>query len=116
MTAPEPPQREQGCEIEKRPWSSPSTPRPWHCGHTRGVVPGRAPVPAHVVHGLEVGTSSCTCAPSTACWKERSTSVSRSRPRCVGGLRLVRRRVAAPGARPERGGGEAGEEAEAAGV
>jgi hypothetical protein len=45
ITVPDPPQFEQGCEMEKIPWLSDSTPRPLHTGHTLGVVPGLAPVP-----------------------------------------------------------------------
>ena len=60
ITVPAPPQREQGWEIENRPWPSASTPRPWHWGHTLGVVPGRAPVPWQVGQGAETGTASGT--------------------------------------------------------
>src|SRR4051812_762610 len=45
MTAPEPPHFEHGVEIENSPWPWDSIPRPWHLGHTRGLVPGLAPVP-----------------------------------------------------------------------
>ena len=62
MTVPEPPQFEHGCEIEKMPWLCDSTPRPSHTGHTRGEVPGFAPVPWHVGHGCDVGTASGTWA------------------------------------------------------
>ena len=40
-----------GVENEKKPWLSSMTPRPPHVGHTRGVVPGLAPVPWHVGAG-----------------------------------------------------------------
>src|SRR4051794_19510754 len=66
MTAPEPLQREQGCVIENRPWPCDSIPRPWHFGHTFGLVPGLAPVPRHVGHGCDVATLNGTCAPCIA--------------------------------------------------
>src|SRR3954449_4935932 len=50
MTAPEPPHFEHGVEIENSPWPWDSIPRPWHLGHTRGLVPGLAPVPWQVGH------------------------------------------------------------------
>src|SRR3954469_10579965 len=81
MTVPEPPHCEHGWEIENSPWPWLSIPRPWQRGHTRGLVPGLAPVPAHVVHVDEVDTESGTCAPSTAWSNEIVTSASRSRPR-----------------------------------
>ena len=48
MIVPAPWQREQGWEIEKRPWPSDSMPRPLQRGQTIGDVPGLAPVPAQV--------------------------------------------------------------------
>src|SRR4051794_2870150 len=98
MIAPLPPHMEQGCEIENRPWPWDSTPRPWQRGHTFGDVPGFAPVPWQVPHMEDVGTDSETCAPSTACWKLRRTSASRSRPRSGCG---VARPPAVPPPRPE---------------
>src|SRR3954464_511201 len=80
MTVPAPPHCEHGCEIENSPWPCDSMPRPWQRGHTRGLVPGLAPGPAHVVHVAEAETDSGTCAPSTAWSKEIETSASRSRP------------------------------------
>src|SRR3954452_25083386 len=96
MTVPAPPHCEHGCEMEKRPWPWLSMPRPWQRGHTRGLVPGLAPVPAHVVHVDEVETDSGTCAPSTAWSKEILTSAWRSRPLSVRG------RGAPPPAPPPR--------------
>src|SRR3954454_20055258 len=80
MIVPEPPQRWHGRVIENRPWPSDSTPRPWQTGHTVGLVPGWAPVPRHVGQAACVATETGTCAPCTACSKERETVVSRSRP------------------------------------
>ena len=93
---PLPPQREHGCVIEKKPWPCDSTPRPWQTGQTTGDVPGLAPVPWHVSHGVEVGIASDACAPSTASSNDSETSVSRSRPRCG------RARPPAPGRRRRR--------------
>jgi hypothetical protein len=45
ITVPEPWQFEHGCEMEKIPWLSDSTPRPLHTGQTLGLVPGLAPLP-----------------------------------------------------------------------
>src|SRR3954447_21182805 len=101
MTVPAPPHCEHGCEIEKSPWPWLSMPRPWQRGHTRGVVPGLAPVPEQVVHVEDVDTDSGTCAPSTAWSKAMRTSASRSRPRSGRG------RVEPPG-RGRGGGGPAG--------
>src|SRR5436305_5375421 len=81
MTVPAPPHCEHGWEIENSPWPWLSMPRPWQRGHTRGLVPGLAPVPEHVEHTDDVLTDSGTCAPSTAWSKEIVTSASRSRPR-----------------------------------
>src|SRR4051812_32621254 len=86
ITVPEPPQRPHGRVIENRPWPWDSTPRPWQTGHTLGEVPGRAPVPRHVVHAACVATETGTCAPSTAWSKESETVVYRSRPRPAAGL------------------------------
>ena len=83
IMVPAPPQFEQGCDMEKIPWLSVSTPRPLHTGHTLGEVPGLAPVPRQVAHGWDVGTARGTCAPSTAWSKLSDTSVSRSRPRAT---------------------------------
>src|SRR4051794_10412179 len=80
MTVPAPPHCEHGCEMEKRPCPWLSMPRPWQRGQTRGLVPGLAPVPAHVVHVDDADTESGTCAPSTAWSKVIETSASRSRP------------------------------------
>ncbi len=85
ITVPEPPQREHGRVIEKTPWPWDSTPRPWHTGQTIGDVPGRAPVPRHVVHATWADTDTGTWAPSTAWSKESDTVVSRSRPRSAAG-------------------------------
>src|SRR3984893_15426229 len=65
ITVPEPPQLEQGCEIEKIPWLCDSTPRPLQTGHTLGCVPGLAPVPWQVGQGCELGTASRACRPSS---------------------------------------------------
>src|SRR3954451_21061552 len=81
MIAPVPPHCEHGWEIENSPWPCDSMPRPWQRGHTRGLVPGLAPVPAQVVHVDDVVTDSGICAPSIACSKLIVTSASRSRPR-----------------------------------
>src|SRR5918998_6223154 len=56
ITVPEPLQRLHGRVIENRPWPWDSTPRPWHTGQTMGSVPGSAPVPRHVGHGVCVET------------------------------------------------------------
>src|SRR4051812_1084082 len=85
MIAPVPPHCEHGWEIENSPCPWDSMPRPWQRGHTRGLVPGLAPVPAQVVHVDDLLTDSGTCAPSTACWKLIVTSASRSRPRSARG-------------------------------
>ena len=66
MTVPLPPQREQGWEIENRPWLEASTPRPWQAGQIVGEVPGLAPEPWQVAQGAAVGTASGTWAPSGA--------------------------------------------------
>src|SRR3954451_3134479 len=96
ITVPAPLQRVHGRVIENRPWPWDSTPRPWHTGQTTGEVPGRAPVPRHVVHGVWVDTVTGTCAPSTACSKVRDTVVSRSRPRSATGLVRVPPRAPPP--------------------
>src|SRR3954453_16772090 len=85
MTVPEPPQREHGRVIENRPCPWDSTPRPWQTGQTIGSVPGSAPVPRQVGHGVWLVTATGTCAPVTACENEIETSVSRSRPRSACG-------------------------------
>src|SRR3954452_19029313 len=85
MIAPVPPHCEHGGEVEDRPCPCASMPRPWQRAHTRGLVPGLAPVPAQVVHVDDVVTASGTCAPSIACWKLIVTSASRSRPRSARG-------------------------------
>ncbi len=102
ITVPEPPQREQGWEIENMPWPCVSIPRPSHFGHTFGVVPGFAPVPWQVEQIAWVATESGTCAPDTACSKEIETSVSRSRPRSGRGWVRVRLPLADPPKRLER--------------
>src|SRR5882757_341072 len=79
ITVPVPWQFEHGCEIEKIPWLSVSTPRPPHTGHTFGLVPGLAPVPWQVGHCCELGIESGTWAPFTAWSNDSVTSVSRSR-------------------------------------
>src|SRR5919197_2358869 len=86
ITVPEPPQREHGREIENTPWPCDSTPRPWQTGQTIGEVPGRAPVPRHVLHAACVATDTGTCAPATACSNDSETVVSRSRPRSAAGF------------------------------
>src|ERR687898_881739 len=85
ITVPEPPQREHGRVIEKTPCPWDSTPRPWQTGQTIGEVPGRAPVPRHVLQATWVATETGTCAPSTACSNDSETVVSRSRPRSAAG-------------------------------
>ena len=55
-------------------------PRPPQRGQTTGIVPGRAPVPLHVLQVDCFGTVTVTSVPSIACLKPRVTSVSRSRP------------------------------------
>src|SRR3954471_9754745 len=91
ITVPEPPQREHGRVIENTPWPWDSTPRPLQTGQTFGEVPGRAPVPRHVMHALWVATVTGICAPSSACSKDSVTVVSRSRPASVAGLVRVPR-------------------------
>ena len=103
MIAPDPWQREHGCEIEKRPWPWDSIPRPWHFGQTFGDVPGLAPVPRQVGHGCVVATLSGICAPAIACSKEIATDDSRSAPRSGRGPvgpPPARPRVPAPPAAP----------------
>src|SRR5918994_7269855 len=85
ITVPDPPQREHGRVIENTPWPWDSTPRPWQTGQTIGEVPGRAPVPRHVLQATWVATETGTCAPSTACSNDSDTVVSRSRPRSAAG-------------------------------
>src|SRR3954470_14542509 len=98
MTVPQPPQREHGRVIENRPCPWDSTPRPWQTGQTIGSVPGSAPVPRQVGHGVWLVTATGTWAPVTACENEIETSVSRSRPRSACGL--VRVPVPLPPKRP----------------
>src|SRR3954464_9942940 len=81
MIAPDPWQREHGCEIENRPWPWDSMPRPWHFGQTFGDVPGLAPVPRQVGQVWDVATLSGTCVPEIAWSKVIATDDSRSRPR-----------------------------------
>ena len=91
MTVPVPLQREHGRVMENTPWPWASTPRPLQTGQTLGCVPGRAPVPRHVVHAAWVATETGTCAPASACSNDSVTVVSRSLPRSVAGLvRVVR--------------------------
>src|SRR3954468_7631753 len=87
MTVPAPWQRVHGCEIENRPWTCDSRPRPWQRGQTFGSVPGLAPVPWQVVHRDGAATVSGTCAPSSAWSNEIVTSASRSVPRAASGRR-----------------------------
>src|SRR3954463_5116348 len=91
ITVPEPPQREHGRVMENTPWPCASTPRPLQTGQTFGVVPGRAPVPRHVVQAAWVATVTGTWAPSIACSNDSETVVSRSLPRSVIGLVRVPR-------------------------
>src|SRR5690242_3355589 len=86
MTVPVPLQREHGRVTENTPWPWASTPRPAQTGQTLGDVPGRAPVPRHVVHAAWVATETGTWAPTSACSKESVTAVSRSLPRSVAGF------------------------------
>src|ERR687889_2646078 len=76
ITVPEPPQRAHGRVIENSPWPWDSTPRPWQTGQTVGDVPGSAPVPRQVGQAECVATETGTCAPATACSKDRETVVS----------------------------------------
>src|SRR3954468_18652673 len=85
MIAPDPWQREHGCEIENSPCPWDSMPRPWHFGHTFGDVPGLAPVPRQVGQVCVVATLSGICAPVIACSKLIATDDSRSLPRSARG-------------------------------
>src|SRR3954467_7817191 len=96
MIAPEPWQREHGCEIENSPWPWDSMPRPLHFGHTRGEVPGLAPVPRQVGQGCVVATLNGICAPLIACSNEIATEDSRSLPRSGRGPRGGSDRVRVP--------------------
>src|SRR3954454_21602054 len=87
ISVPVPPHWRHGCEIEKRPCDSASTPRPWQRLQTVGLVPGFAPVPRPVGQGGASGTVTDTCPPSIACSNDTCTSVSRSRPRSGRGVR-----------------------------
>ncbi len=103
ITVPEPPQREQGCEIENMPCPCVSMPRPSQRGHTIGVVPGLAPVPRQVGQVACMGTCSGTCAPEMAWSKVIETCASRSAPRSARGrARPPRRAPPAPPNRLER--------------
>src|SRR3954451_21355026 len=86
MTVPEPPQREHRRGMENRPWPCDSTPRPWQTGHTIGSVPGSAPVPRQVGHGVKLVTATGTWAPVTDWANQIGPSVSRSRPFSVCGF------------------------------
>src|SRR3954464_14759048 len=98
--------------MENSPWPCESMPRPWQRGHTRGLVPGLAPVPRQVVHVDDVVTDRGICAPSIACSKLIVTSASRSRPRSGRGRapapappprvpnRLLRMSEKPPGSKP----------------
>src|SRR5689334_5048925 len=72
--------------MENTPWPWASTPRPLQTGQTLGDVPGRAPVPRHVVHAVWVATVTGIWAPASACSNVSVTLVSRSLPRSVAGL------------------------------
>ena len=52
MIVPWPWQRGHGCDSANGPWLRATTPRPWHSGHTLGVVPGLAPLPWQVLAGV----------------------------------------------------------------
>ena len=43
-----------------------SSPRPLHCGHSTGCVPGLAPLPLHVSHRPRTGNSISFSVPRTA--------------------------------------------------
>ena len=106
ITVPEPPQREQGWEIENMPW--PWLPRcraPRSADTPFGVVPGLAPVPWQVGQVSCVGTDSGICAPEIAWSKEIDTWASRSPPRCA----RARRSRATPAA-PARAAPDAAEQ------
>ncbi len=102
MTVPEPPQREQGWEIENIPCPCVSMPRPSQRGHTDGEVPGLAPVPRQVLQVACIGTCSGTWAPAIAWSKEIETCASRSAPRSGRGLVRTRRPLVEPPKRLER--------------
>ena len=81
MTVPPPPQRRHGDENENRPWLSSMTPRPPHCGHSFGVVPGRAPEPWHVEHCASLVRCSVVVMPRAASTKSSVSSACTSAPR-----------------------------------
>src|SRR5690349_22151254 len=57
------------------------TPAPLHDGQTRGLVPGRVPLPWQFVHGAGLVSRSGIATPLVASRKDSSVSVSRSLPR-----------------------------------
>ncbi len=57
MMRPEPWQREHVRATVKNPCWKRCCPRPWHCGHVVGLVPGAAPEPLHVSHVSRRGIS-----------------------------------------------------------
>ena len=81
ITVPAPPQRRHGVENENRPWLSSMTPRPPHCGHSFGVVPGRAPEPWHVEHWASLVRCSVVVMPRAASTKSSVSSAWTSAPR-----------------------------------
>src|SRR5437763_16991836 len=78
---PRPEQRGHARLNEKGPWLSSTAPRPPHCGHTTGVVPGAAPLPRQVWHAISLVRLTVVVTPLTASRNERCSSVSRSSPR-----------------------------------
>jgi hypothetical protein len=77
-TDPVPRQLRQGSEKANEPWLRLVSPAPWHTGQVCGEVPGRAPLPAQVVHVPGLCMRSGTVTPRTASSKESVASVSTS--------------------------------------
>src|SRR5687768_14940267 len=81
MSDPVPRHSVHGSENPNAPWLRLMTPAPLHDGHTRGLVPGRAPLPWQFVHGAGLVSRSGIATPLVASRKDSSVSVSRSLPR-----------------------------------
>ena len=96
MKTPRPRHTVQGSAKAKPPALRAVWPAPSQAGHTRGTVPGLAPVPWHVLQAASVLKRSGTVTPSSASSNESVSSLSRSPPRRGCGDLPVRPRLKIP--------------------
>src|SRR5215217_4382427 len=81
ITVPSPPHRPHASDRAKKPWSRLLSPRPEHSGHTRGAVPGAAPVPLHLSHASSTGAVMRVVMPLNASLNFKFTLTVTSSPR-----------------------------------